>query len=62
MTWIAPDDRDVRDLARRVERSMVRAAAAGEGQRWRDEGYWLLPLLCLLGLLWFRPGWVVQAG
>ena len=54
--------RIVERLAARVERSMVSALQPEGGERWVDFGYWLLPLLALIMLVWFRPGWVVAYG
>ncbi len=52
------DDADVRRLNAGIERSISRAPAQ-EGERWKDEGYLLLPLLVLLSLLFFRSGGAV---
>jgi Ca-activated chloride channel family protein len=60
LTVISPDDRDVRQLSRLIETRFVAAQATEGGSRWQDMGYWLTPLICLLILPWFRPGWVVQ--
>ena len=57
--FVSPDQRDVDAVVARIERDMASVADAEGGQRWRDEGYWLTPLLCLMALMWFRPGWVV---
>jgi Ca-activated chloride channel family protein len=54
---VTPDDADVRRLAGNTRFSM---AADGTGERWRDAGYWLVPVLAVLDLLWFRPGWVAR--
>jgi Ca-activated chloride channel family protein len=59
LEFLTPDGRDVASLTGKIERSMSSVADAEGGERWRDEGYWLVPLLCALALLWFRPGWVV---
>jgi Ca-activated chloride channel family protein len=59
-TVVSPDDRDVRQLARHIETHFVAAQEAEGGARWQDMGYWLTPVICLLVLVWFRPGWVVQ--
>jgi Ca-activated chloride channel family protein len=56
---VTPDDADVRHLARNTRFS---AAPDGTGERWRDAGYWLVPVLAGVVLLWFRPGWVVRPG
>ncbi len=35
-------------------------AVARRGQRWQDQGYWLLPVLLVLGALAFRRGWLLS--
>ena len=61
LTLVSADEGDVRQLARRIKTRMNAARQAKErGQRWRDMGYWLLPLLVLLALPFFRRGWVVS--
>jgi Ca-activated chloride channel homolog len=55
---ITPDDADVRDLARAAK--FVSSTVSGQGDRWQDAGYWLIPLIALLSTLWFRPGWMVS--
>ncbi len=54
---VTPDDADVQRLAGRTH--FAPAAAADGGERWRDAGYWLVPVVAILSLLWFRPGWIV---
>ena len=60
---LSVDGSDIRSLERRIETSYQSAQSAAFGARWRDEGYWLLLPVALLGLLWFRRGvtvaWVV---
>jgi Ca-activated chloride channel homolog len=60
LTVVSPDDRDVAQLVRHIETRFVAAQDTEGSARWQDMGYWLTPLLCVLILLWFRPGWVVQ--
>lgn len=60
LVFVSPDDRDVDALAGLVERSLASATEAEGGARMCDEGYWLMFLICLLALMWFRQGWVVQ--
>lgn len=55
-----PDDADVRSLAADVARG-IRDATAGEGEAWRDMGWWLLPAIALLLLPFFRRGGAVVA-
>ncbi len=55
---VTPDDSDVRSLAAGVARG-IRDAPAGKGEAWRDMGWWLLPLLAILLLPFFRHGGAV---
>lgn len=56
LTVVTVDDRDVEELGGRIRRSVSRAAAQ-EGERWREGGYALVPLLAVIALVWFRRGW-----
>jgi Ca-activated chloride channel family protein len=53
------DRNDVRTVAARLQGSAWSGEVAGEGAQWRDEGYWLTPLVALVSLGWFRRGWVL---
>ena len=54
---LAADDSDLRALGILNPATADAAAQRGEkGLAWRDEGYWLLPLLMLLALFAFRRG------
>jgi Ca-activated chloride channel family protein len=59
LTLVSPDDSDVRRLVRHVATSVRAAQPAEASARWQDAGYWLVPGVVLLALVWFRPGWVV---
>ena len=52
------DNADVTAIARRLA-DAPGAPVAGATERWEDRGYWLAPLIALIGLLWFRRGWVL---
>ena len=54
-----PDQADVAAIVRRLDRGDNAAGIAGEGDHWREAGYWLVPILALLALPWFRRGWGV---
>ncbi|MGY3614509.1 VWA domain-containing protein [Bradyrhizobium sp. USDA 10063] len=60
---VSIDGSDIRALERRIENRYQAAQGDTFGMQWRDEGYWLLLPVALLGLLWFRRGttvaWVV---
>ena len=58
LTIVTPDDRDVKKLAGRIETSLTNRKTT-EDERWQDRGYWFLPLLTVLGLFFFRKGWIV---
>ena len=57
-----PDQQDVEQLTAQVETALAAMVDPTVGERWQDAGYWLLPLLVLLALSWFRAGWVVIYG
>ena len=50
---------DIQALERRIETRFQAAQGDAFGLQWRDEGYWLLFPVALLGLLWFRRGTTV---
>ena len=52
---VSADKRDVESLAANIERSISHAPAQ-EGQQWKDAGYYLLALLALIMLTFFRRG------
>ncbi|MCJ7815500.1 MAG: hypothetical protein MUP31_05545, partial [Xanthomonadales bacterium] len=54
-----PDDSDVRQLSKRIERSFA-AAPPQQGERWKDAGYYLVMMFSLLMLGFFRPGGAVS--
>lgn len=56
---VTPDTSDVQRLAGNAHFS---PAVDGTGERWQDAGYYLVPVLALLGLVWFRRGWVLPTG
>lgn len=56
---VSIDGSDIVRLERRIETRFQAAQGDAFGMQWRDEGYWLLPPLALLSLLWFRRGTTV---
>jgi len=40
-------------------RRIGRAAEDETGADWKDDGYWLVPIVALIVLLWSRRGWVI---
>jgi Mg-chelatase subunit ChlD len=62
LVMATPDHQDVEQLAGRTETALAGIVDPAVGERWRDAGYWLLYLLLLLSLFWFRAGWVVIYG
>lgn len=55
VTTITADRSDVENLSARIERSISHVPAQ-EGQQWQDSGYYLLVLLALFVLPFFRQG------
>lgn len=55
---VTPDASDLQRLNARIERSIT-SAPVQEGERWKDAGYYLLPLFAIFFLLFFRPGGAV---
>lgn len=53
------DESDVTAMTRRLAAGAAPTLGQGEGQRWEEAGYWLVPLIALIALLWFRRGWVL---
>jgi len=61
VTAVTADKHDVESLSARIERSISQAPAT-EGRQWQDAGYYLLPLLVLIMLSFFRRGGSVTVG
>ncbi|MFT5697943.1 MAG: Ca-activated chloride channel family protein [Desulforhopalus sp.] len=57
---VSLDSSDVELLARRAGNSLTQITDSEKSERWRDDGYWLLPLIACCFLLWSRKGWVVR--
>jgi Ca-activated chloride channel family protein len=55
VTTVTADDTDVKTLAARIERS-ISQAPAGEDQQWEDSGYYLVLVMALIMLSFFRHG------
>ncbi|MGE0381534.1 MAG: VWA domain-containing protein [Hyphomicrobium sp.] len=53
------DTSDVDALAKRLANAGPPPASRGESPRWEESGLWLVPLIVLLVLYWFRRGWVL---
>lgn len=60
LTIVTHDDSDIQSLSRKVTTSFVAAVEEEGGERWRDMGYWLTPLVALIACIWFRPGWMIN--
>ena len=57
---LSVDETDVQRLAQRAQSDFKAVAGVASGDRWRDTGYLLLPLIALLALFWSRRGWLVR--
>ena len=58
---LSVDSADVDTLARRSANRPIRVTASQGGERWQDAGYWLVPVIALISLLWARRGWSVRS-
>jgi Ca-activated chloride channel family protein len=56
---VSVDNSDIQAIERRIETRFQSAQGDAFGMQWRDEGYWLVFPIALLGLLWFRRGTTV---
>jgi Ca-activated chloride channel family protein len=54
LTLITPDSTDIASLIKKTARTPVAVAAAGQGTRWSEAGWWLLLPIALLVLINFR--------
>ncbi|MEM0925749.1 MAG: VWA domain-containing protein [Planctomycetota bacterium] len=52
------DDVDVNRLLAHADRSIVEVTT-DDSSNWRDDGYWLIPILMIGSLVWARRGWSV---
>ncbi len=57
---LSVDEADVQRVAQRARSDFKAVAGVASGDRWRDAGYLLLPLIALLALFWSRRGWLVR--
>ena len=60
VTPLTIDQSDVERVAQRAQSDFRVAPVAGGGERWRDAGFYILPLIALVALAWSRKGWVVS--
>ena len=55
VTTVTADRQDIESLSAKIERS-ISSAPAGEGRQWKDSGYYLLILVAIFMLSFFRRG------
>lgn len=60
VTVVTPDDADVQEVSRNITTQFVAAEQDDGGERWKEFGYWLTPLITLICLYWFRQGWMIK--
>ncbi len=60
VTRMSIDVADVTVVNQRAKVDFSSVVEQDGGERWRDGGYLLLPIIALCMLLWFRRGWVVR--
>lgn len=54
---VTPDDADIQKLL--AQRRYAGSQADDVDSQWLDAGYWLVPVILLLSLAWFRRGWTL---
>lgn len=54
------DRKDVEEIAGRAKKEFMNHASAQDGERWRDAGYGMVPLIAICGLMWSRKGWGIR--
>ena len=60
ITQLSIDQSDVERIARTAQTEFRTAPMDEGGDKWKDAGYYLVPLIALVGLAWSRKGWVVS--
>jgi Ca-activated chloride channel family protein len=58
---VTADTSDVAAIGRGLAQAGRSAPEPGGAERWRDAGWYLVPLLACVVLLWFRRGWGMPA-
>lgn len=59
-TLISADESDIESLVRQTARAPIRIESSGDGARWSEEGWWLIPVVALLYLSGFRRDEVLK--
>lgn len=57
---VSVDQADMERVAQRAQSDFKAVAGVASGDRWRDAGYALLPLIALFSLIWSRRGWLLR--
>ena len=53
------DASDLEGITRQAQRDLQTIVAQQKGERWKDSGYALVPLIVLAVLPWARRGWQI---
>lgn len=56
---LSVDASDVGGISRQAEQDVKSVLGEQSGERWKDSGYALVPLIVLVSLMWARRGWTV---
>lgn len=54
LTLLTPDNADVVEIVRNVSAAPIAVGVDGEGTRWAEAGWWLVPILVIIALAGFR--------
>jgi Ca-activated chloride channel family protein len=60
VTRLTIDSADVEKIARTAQTDFKKAPMDEGGDKWKDAGYYLVPMTAILALAWSRKGWVVS--
>ncbi len=61
VAMLSVDTSDLEGIIRQAKRDLKTVLAEQNGERWKDFGYPLVPLIVLVALLWARRGWKVSS-
>jgi Ca-activated chloride channel homolog len=60
LTEVTASANDVEQINFHIVRSHKEKQLEGQGERWKDGGFYFLPVLIALSLFWCRRGWVLS--
>jgi Ca-activated chloride channel family protein len=61
IVMLSVDTTDLEGIMRQAQRDLKAVLAEQSGERWKDSGYAVVPLIVLVSLVWARRGWKVSS-